>query len=131
MEWNDVVIPNKISLKKTEPCITFYLSKAKTCSIYFNSFMLKENQDNYISLGYSAKNRAIIIFFNKEQTELCVKLYKRKKNFAASCSIQFFLNACNLDKNDLKGKYYPEMEIIDDKIAYVIYLDKKIIKQVT
>ncbi len=125
-DWSDIKISTLKTVKGSEPCVTFYLTTAKTTNLNISSaLMRKEESNRYIKYGWSAKNNAIVLFFSNDASHPgASKLSKR--NTSATASIQSFLNSCGIDKNKIAGKYLPEYEIIGENFAWIIYLNKKI-----
>lgn len=125
MTWADIIIPKKTKIIRFgDKIITFYMTQANTVNMYFSSSFIRDIADHCITLGYSANRNAVILFLSKESDEMTLNLSKRAKTNSATASVQFLVNSCNIDTKDLLGRYMPEMEIIDEKICYVIYLNK-------
>lgn len=124
-DWSDISIPILNRVKGSEPSVTFYLTKAKTINLHLGSALMRREEDKeYVILGHSAKNNAIVLFFTVgiEQPN-ARKLSKRATS--ATTSVQTFLNACALDKKMVEGKYPAVPEVINGKQAWIIYLNNK------
>lgn len=123
--WDDLKIAHSKYVRGSSKHVTFYLTKQNTINLYMTSGFLRQVSEDYLIIGWSPLNNAIVLFFIEEK-ETGVKKISRK-NTSASISIQCFLNFCNINKNELIGSYIPKYEkIFEDKCGWVIYLDKKI-----
>lgn len=97
-------------------------------SFYINPALIKAIgiKNKFLKLGYSARNKSIIFWFNKEcTTPKTCRLNKNGKGSVINSSM--FFKAYNLDINKFVGKYLPEKETHDilGKFWY-IDLNKKL-----
>lgn len=126
-QWNDIVLFNKSnSVKTSEKIITLYQTTAKTVNMSFNSCIARSITEDYVNLAYSPTNKAIIIFLSSTKDDNSYKLTK-KNGRGCTISIQQFLNSFNIDKIEILGKFYPQEDLIDDKLCWVIYLTSPIL----
>lgn len=126
-DWSDIKLSGMKTVKGSEPQVTFYLTSAKTTNLNISSALMRKEENNkYVTYGWSAKNNAIVLFFSNDAAHPgACKLSMRTTS--ATSSIQSFLNSCGIDKNKVAGKYLAEYEIIGEKLAWIIYLNKKLL----
>lgn len=123
-KWNDIIVSTASRMKGSEKYVNFYYTKGKTLNMYLSSSFVRDIQEDYLLLAWSAKNRAIILFFTDHIAHPgLIKL--NKKGAGVSVPVQSFLNAYNIDKKDAQGKFLLEQEqIADNRSGWIIYLDK-------
>ncbi|HET6226058.1 MAG TPA: hypothetical protein VFF27_07245 [Bacteroidia bacterium] len=127
MSWEDLFIPKDIPrIRSRDKCITFYKTPSGTVNILFNSIVLRDIKENYMTIGYSKSNNAIVLFFtNATEQTTTKKITRRKNGNTATAAIQSFLNLFSLKKEDVLGRYTPKIEKINGANAFVIYLRQK------
>lgn len=123
-KWNDIQISTASRIKGSEKYVNFYYTKGKTLNMYLSTSFVRDIKEDYLLLGWSPKNRAVILFFtNHIPHPGLIKL--NKKGAGISIPVQSFLNTYNVDKKEAEGKFLLEYEKISDgKEGWIIYLDK-------
>lgn len=125
MEWGDLETFVNVGAKLSTATITINPNQTFTLNAGFVHQAQKQIENNsHVILSYSRHNNAIVFEFTSKSNNKGTIKMTRQANI--SIAARSFFNYYQLNVDDFKGKFTPEMlEIPKKGNCWVIFLNKK------